>query len=283
MTHEHHQMHTSLDFGFLDMWDPLQIVISLAMIFVYIKWLKQDGFESVATYQKALFFSGVIIYLVAAGGPINFYGHHFLLSAHMLQQSLLYYVVPPLLIFGTPKYVFQQWMTMKWGKKFLETHLVISVLAFDILFSFYHIPMIFNVVMSNYVIMVTTHLILFLFSIQMWWPIISPLPEIDQTSELKKMAYIILGAVLITPACALIIFADTQVYAPYIGVPQIFELLSPLDDQQFGGILMKLIQELSFGSILAYLFYRWYKKENRVDSIDLHQPALVHHGNESKD
>ncbi len=270
MSHDHH-MQGAVDIGFWQLWDPLQMIIAMAMVILYIRLISGIKYElkTVRLSQKAMFLMGAAIYLLAAGGPLNYYGHHYLLSAHMLQQSLLYYVVPPLMIFGTPKFVFEALIKNKFAKKLLETHLLISLLAFDILFSFYHLPMVFDVVMSNYVIMVITHLVLFGFAIQMWWPIISPLPEIDQTSELRKMAFIILGAVLLTPACALIIFASKPVYAPYMGVPQLLEILTPMDDQQLGGILMKLVQELSFGSILAYLFFRWYRRENSMDNLDM--------------
>lgn len=289
MSHDHHMHSAGGGMGFWQLWDPLQILISLAMVFLYYRIIKNtnDQNQAVPSSKKALFLTGAVIYLLAAGGPLNYYGHHYLLSAHMLQQSLLYYVVPPLMIFGTPKFVFQALIKHKVAKKLLETHLLISLLAFDILFSLYHLPMVFDVVMSNYVIMTITHLILFVFAIQMWWPIISPLPEIDQTSELRKMAFIILGAVLLTPACALIIFASKPVYAPYMGVPQLVEILTPMDDQQLGGILMKLVQELSFGSILAYLFFRWYKRENSTESLDMNpihrNLAMADSGKDSKE
>lgn len=270
MSHDHH-MHSAGDVGFWQLWDPTQMIISLAMVILYFWLIKKtnEKSQSIPSSQKALFLTGAVIYLLSAGGPLNYYGHHYLLSAHMLQQSLIYYVVPPLMIFGTPKFVFQALIKNKVAKKLLETHLLISLLAFDILFSLYHLPMIFDFVMSNYAVMIIAHLVLFGFAIQMWWPIISPLPEIDQTSELRKMAFIILGAVLLTPACALIIFASQPVYGPYMGAPQLIEILTPMDDQQLGGILMKLVQELSFGSVLAYLFFRWYRRENNTENLDM--------------
>ena len=35
-----------------------------------------------------------------------------------------------------------------------------------------------------------------------------------------------------------------------------------VEDQQLGGIVMKLVQEVMYGAILAYVFYNWYKKEH---------------------
>lgn len=273
----HNQAQAIMNFGFWQMWDPFQIFITAVMIYFYLRFLKQaDPQDHVPLSKQMLFFSGAMIYLVAAGGPINFYGHHFLLSAHMLQQALMYYVVPPLLILGTPKYVFEAWINHKWMKRLLDTHLIIYLLAFDLLFSMYHLPMFFNFIMSNYVVMVITHLFLFVLAIQMWWPILNPLPEIGQVSEIKRMACIILGAVLLTPACALVIFASEIIYAPYIGAPQIFEILTPLYDQQLSGIVMKFVQEISFGSTLGYIFFRWYRNENKVDPLKREASVLAH-------
>ncbi|RKD21786.1 hypothetical protein BEP19_14285 [Ammoniphilus oxalaticus] len=277
MLDAHNQVQAIMNFGFWQMWDPFQFFLTAVMIYFYVRFLKQeDPLDPVPLTKKLLFFSGCFIYLIAAGGPINFYGHHFLLSAHMFQQALMYYVVPPLLILGTPKYVFEAWINNKWMKKLLETHLIIYLLAFDLLFSMYHLPMFFDFIMSKYVVMVIAHLFLFVLAIQMWWPILNPLPEVASVSEIKRMACIILGAVLLTPACALVIFADHIIYAQYIGAPQIFEILTPIYDQQLSGIVMKFVQEISFGSTLAYIFFRWYRKENTVDPLERDSSILIH-------
>lgn len=278
-SHQHAQ--NVMNFGFWQMWDPFQIFLVTVLIILYVKCLKQeDPLDPVPFRKKFLFFLGVFIYLIAAGGPINFYGHHFLLSAHMLQQALMYYVAPPLLILGTPKYVFEAWMKHKVMKKLLETHLLIYLLAFDLLFSMYHLPFFFNMIMSNYVVMVITHLFLFVLAVQMWWPILNPLPKVGQISELKRIACILMGAVLLTPACALVIFADDILYSPYVGAPQVFEILTPLYDQQLSGIIMKLVQEVSFGSALGYIFFRWHRRENKIDPLQSDAAVVVGHRKE---
>ncbi|MNT84652.1 Cytochrome c oxidase caa3 assembly factor [compost metagenome] len=57
------------------------------------------------------------------------------------------------------------------------------------------------------------------------------------------------------------------------GGPAFFGGLSPKVDQQVGGIAMKFIQEFIFASMLAYVFYHWYKKENRQDDADTSAPS----------
>jgi putative membrane protein len=53
--------------------------------------------------------------------------------------------------------------------------------------------------------------------------------------------------------------------APFFSAPidkSMFAVpLQALDDQRLGGIIMKLMQELTYGSVLAYVFTSWYRKE----------------------
>jgi putative membrane protein len=61
--------------------------------------------------------------------------------------------------------------------------------------------------------------------------------------------------------CPLIIFADRVLYETYANAPVVTDLLSQLDDQQLGGVIMKLMQEAVYGLTLATIFYRWYYAE----------------------
>ena len=118
----------------------------------------------------------------------------------------------------------------------------------------------------------------------MWWPIITDIKKYDILSGPLKIGYIFANGVLITPACALIIFASEPLYTTYsdpsawlnmlalcvptstlsslnISGPELFSSMSLLHDQQLGGVLMKVIQEIVYGFILAKIFYRWYQLE----------------------
>src|SRR5690606_11721631 len=120
--------------------------------------------------------------------------------------------------------------------------------------------------------------------------IVCPIPEMNTLTHLRKMGYIFLNGMLLTPACALIIFAPTAVYATYtdpvhwatsvafcipagasldvlsqLSGPEQFSIMNPRQDQQLGGVIMKLMQETIYGSILYYIFHHWYRKESSED------------------
>ena len=111
-------------------------------------------------------------------------------------------------------------------------------------------------------------------------------------SHVKRMAYIFANGVLLTPACALIIFSNEPLYAIYndpqvwvnamgfcipgdtsyllteFGGPQFFNTFTTLEDQQAGGIVMKLIQEVTYGVLLAFVFREWFTREHKQEAVD---------------
>ncbi len=156
------------------------------------------------------------------------------------------------------------------------SHPIPAVLLFNALFSFYHMPVILDMTMNNLAAHNLIHLLLLVTALWMWLPVIAPIPEIHRLSELQKLAYIFANGVLITPACALIIFSESALYETYVNGPSMlcapffsapidksmFAVpLPPLEDQRLGGIIMKLLQELTYGSVLAYVFAAWYRRE----------------------
>ena len=48
----------------------------------------------------------------------------------------------------------------------------------------------------------------------------------------------------------------------HLSGPEVFSGLPAIEDQQLGGVLMKVIQEIVLGYVLGVIFFAWYKKEN---------------------
>ena len=45
--------------------------------------------------------------------------------------------------------------------------------------------------------------------------------------------------------------------------PELFTNMTPLEDQQLGGVIMKIIQEIIFAVILGRVFMVWYKNDQK--------------------
>ncbi|WP_261302761.1 cytochrome c oxidase assembly protein [Paenibacillus andongensis] len=258
--------------GFFDLWNPVILLVVVVVGYVYSRFVaKGNGnfadAEPVSDKQKLCFYTGLALFYIGQGSPINYIGHHYLFSAHMLQQTILYLIVPIFIWLGTPAWVLRFFMQNRVfrGTFSFFTRPLIALFLFNMLFSIYHMPFIMDGLMKNDVLLVSYHTVLLFTAFMMWFPVFCPLPELNRLNDLKKLAYIFGNGMLLTPACALIIFADSIIYEMYSNVTVPFAHLSPLDDQQLGGVLMKIIQEVVYGATLAYIFFRWYRRERKED------------------
>jgi len=284
-------------FGFRALWSPYFLLVLVAITIIYFMllgpWRHRFSSTHPATPKHIIMFlSGITLLYICKGSPVDLLGH-ITFSAHMTQMALLYLVVPPLLIIGLPNWllrvVFSNSVTLP-IVKFL-TKPLIALIVFNGLFSFYHIPLIFDVVKTNMLLHAFTTTVLFIAATLMWWPLINPLPEWEKLNGLKKVGYIFADGILLTPACALIIFANVPLYATYTDLsawtnalelcvptsmlasidltgPQMFNTLPLLEDQRLGGVIMKIIQEIVYGIILGIVFFEWVRKEREQDEFD---------------
>ncbi|RAS85019.1 cytochrome c oxidase assembly factor CtaG [Priestia endophytica] len=282
-------------FGFRALFSPyfflFLVFITLLYFLIVNKGYSRFGKGKKTSWQTKMFFVLAIATLyIIKGSPVDLLSH-LIFSAHMTQMALLYLVVPPLFILGIPSWGFEAMLFNRWVKPLFSfaTKPLISLILFNGAFSFYHLPLIFDFVKTNAFIHGSVTSFLFVASFCMWWPLMNKVNENDM-SGIKKIGYIFANGVLLTPACALIIFADTPLYETYtspeawlqamslcvpvdmlgslnISGPEMFNTLPPLEDQQLGGVLMKIIQEIVYGSILAYVFFGWARRERAKDAI----------------
>ncbi|QHA90603.1 cytochrome c oxidase assembly factor CtaG [Bacillus sp. N1-1] len=286
----------SSTFSFSALWSPgiLVAAIVIAGFYLLLTGPWKDSFKDASPfplYKKIFFLIGVALFYIGLGGPLSLMGH-LLLSIHMTEMALVYLVAPPLILVGTPAWLLRPLLNVKVIRKIVQffTFPIISLLLFNGLFSFYHIPEIFDYLMVHYTAQNFYKAALIVTAFAMWWPLVCPVPEYDTLSGVKKLGYIFADGVLLTPACALIIFATTPLYATYTDPtvwanamgycvpsgttvsPELFDQFKPLgimEDQQLGGIIMKIIQELSYGSALGYIFFQWARKEREKDAEEL--------------
>lgn len=294
-------------FGFMALWSPFFILalvfITVVYFLVTVKW--RDGFkesEKLTSKEATYFILAMVLLYGIKGSPVEVLGT-ILFSAHMTQMALLYLVVTPLLVLGIPKWVWKAAVELPVVKQVFKfmTKPLISLLSFNIIFSIYHIPLVFDNVRTDATLHGLATVILFLLSLFMWWPLLNPVDDDIDLSGLKRIGYILGSAVLLTPACGLIIFAENPLYAPYydpqeflkalalcvpvntlegltLTGPELFTDMSTQNDQQLGGVIMKIVQEIVFGVMLFNLFFQWYRQDQEKQeklSYDPVDPKLT--------
>ncbi|RYG74052.1 cytochrome c oxidase assembly factor CtaG [Lentibacillus lipolyticus] len=288
-------------FGFRALWSPYYFIFVLGLALIYYlmtgPFRHKFGGDNEARpsgKQQAFFYSGMVLLYAVKGAPVDLLSH-IMLTAHMIQMAIYYLIIPIFVIKGIPAWLWRKVVCrpkIKPVLMFLSKPLI-SILLFNILFSFYHLPAIFDFAKSSQVAHTSISLVILIAAFIVWWPVLTPIKEFDRMPPLGKIFYIFANGVLITPACVLIIFADVPVYAAYtengawmqalalcvpsgvlegisysISGPEMFSPMSTMEDQQLGGIIMKIMQEITYGSVLARVFFGWFTKESlRVDPL----------------
>jgi len=156
--------------------------------------------------QPVFFFLGLGLLFLCMGSPLKTISH-LSFSLHMIQMSILYFVVPPILLMGIPEDLFQRIWKISMVKELSKLLIPprIALIIFSILFLFYHLPVFLNVFSQNSVIHTVSIILLLMLSFGMWWPMVSPDP-MQRVSISQKKRYAILSGALLMPACLLFIF-----------------------------------------------------------------------------
>ncbi|WP_062231575.1 cytochrome c oxidase assembly protein [Fictibacillus sp. FJAT-27399] len=271
---DHNMSHEKIsDFSFYSLYRPDIFILILIIGILYFKYYgnKNSAFKT-TNLQKFFFSAGLVFLYISKGSPLNVIGHHYLFSVHMIEMAVSYLVVPPLMILGMPHGLYLKWFSLQNSMmnivRFL-TKPLIAILVFITLFSIYHMPVVFDAVMANGFVAFLSHTILFITAFTMWWPVLCPIEELNSLSDLQKVGYVFASGVLLTPACALIMFAGHLLYTTYAHAPELVSFLPPLEDQMTGGIVMKILQEVVYGVVLGHIFYKWVKRERAKDKEDL--------------
>ena len=212
--------------------------------------------------QVISFMAGVLIMLFALAGPIHELSDNYLFSAHMAQHMILTLVVPPLLLLGTPGWLLRPLVSPRVVLKPLRflTLPLLAFLLFNGVFVLWHFPLFYEGALRGQPFHILEHLLFMATAVIVWWPILSPLPELPRISYPTQMLYLILLSISQTPLFAVITFSSDVIYSFYETTPRVWNI-SPLADQQLGGIIMKVTWLAVFLPAICIVFLRWFYRE----------------------
>src|SRR5918911_4001792 len=186
--------------------------------------------------QMASFLSAMLVLFIALESPLDSVGDHYLLSAHMVQHLLLVLVVPPLLLFGTPGWVFRPLLGVAplaaAGR--VLTCGPVAFAVYNVVFALAHLPVFFDLTLRNEGVHIAEHLLFIATGVLAWWPVLSAVPELPRLSYPFQMLYVFLQTLPCSLVGALITLSGVVLYAPYAAAPRVWGV-TPLADQQIGG------------------------------------------------
>ena len=212
--------------------------------------------------QVATFTTGVLVIFLSLLSPLHVLSDTYLFSAHMLQHVLLTLVAPPLLILGTPDWLLRPLLRPNVAFRLarLATHPVGAFAIFNLVFSMWHIPSLYNLSVTNHGVHIGEHLLFIGTALLMWWPIASTMPELPRISPPLQMGYLFLLSIAQLLVFANVTFASEPLYQWYVEAPRIWGVTA-LADQQIGAIIMKMGGAAIFLTLIIVIFFRWFQHE----------------------
>ena len=227
--------------------------------------------ESAATRAQKWCFAGGLLFLgVAEGWPLSDLANHYLYSAHMVQHLLFALATPPLLLLGTPDWLARVLINRPgiWPLAKRVTRPIPALIIFNAKLVTTHWPSLVDLTLHNQLVHVAMHGALFGAALIMWWPVVSPLPELPRISYPAQMLYLFGQTIIPTLPASFLTFASSPLYHFYTTVPRVFGL-SALDDTRISGLIMKLGMGMALWTIIGVLFFRWSSKEERPERPDV--------------
>ena len=235
-------------------------VIGLAALGALYLWRARQGKdgETVSGARKISFFSALFLIFASLNGPLHDLSDDYLFSAHMVQHLLLTLAMPPLLLAGIPGWMLRPLLRNPTiaGIARKLTRPVVCFTIFNIVIAAWHIPVLYNSAMANHNIHIVEHLMFMAAAVLMWWPLLSPLPELPRLAYPGQMLYCFLMSVPMSIVAVYITMADRVLYPAYSAAPRVSPL-SPMDDQMLGGLIMWVPGGLIFAIIMTVVFFRW--------------------------
>jgi cytochrome c oxidase assembly factor CtaG len=222
--------------------EPAFLVVAAAAVAAYL-WVARG--DRPARWRMTVFGIGLFLIAASLNSPLETIASKRLLLVHLLQNALIADIAPPLVLLGlTPamrawldahgarrlraRYALPAWLTAWYG-----THLA----------GFYDFAL-----RSGWALNVE-HALLILGGFLFWWPLVS-----GRLSPPPALAYLGAGFVASSFLGLALIFSSRPFYSYYEHTPRLWGL-SPVRDQNLGGILMNGDQTIVF--LLAFVWYVW--------------------------
>jgi putative membrane protein len=244
--------------------------VMLAVVGLYVYALRYIGpgkvvpGEPIVTRRKALLFGlGVLALWIHADWPIHDLGEGYLFSVHMIQHTGFALIAPPLLLLGMPGWM-TRWLFLDNPRVHWVTKRVLrplpAALLYNVVTVVTHSPPLVDASLESHPLHFAIHIVIFLSAAAMWFSVVNSVPGLPTMSPPIRMVYLFLQSVIPTIPASFLTFSESPMYSFYEGAARVWGL-SPVDDQQLAGAVMKVYAGMLLWGVIIGVFFRWYASE----------------------
>ena len=245
-------------------------------------WRAATPNAGITRLQVSAFAIGWLVLVIALLSPLDAMGGA-LFSAHMVQHELLMIVAAPLLVLGHPLGPWIWSLPVAWRKlaadlcresgvraavRLLTRPLVASSLSVLALW-IWHVPALFDAALRSEWLHALQHASFFVSSLLFWWAVLQR--RRAGSNYALGVFYVFAAGMQSSLLGALLAFANTAWYQPYAMTTQHWTL-TPLEDQQLGGLIMWIPGGFVYLAIALVLTGAW-MRASQVEPGISRQPS----------
>jgi putative membrane protein len=259
-------------------WEPVVILCLALSLWLYLRgvsrlWRAAAAGVGIRRWEAAAYLAGWLALFVALVSPLHPMGR-VLFSAHMTQHEVLMLVAAPLLVLGRPLIPFIWALPasmrprvgalgkVRWFEKFWRaiTNPLAAWAIHAVALWIWHAPSLFQATIDNEFVHTLQHLSFLVSALLFWWAIVHSSKGL--MSYGAAVLYMFTTSVHSGLLGALITFSSSIWYPAYAETTPSWGL-TPLEDQQLGGLIMWIPAGIVYIVAGLALFAGWMREAER--------------------
>ncbi|HYE20202.1 MAG TPA: cytochrome c oxidase assembly protein [Tepidisphaeraceae bacterium] len=255
-------------------WATLAVTGALYAVGLRRLWRGGEAGRGVTGRAVACFAAGWVALFVALVSPVHPWGN-VLFSVHMTQHEILMLVAAPLLVLGRPVVVSLKGMPRAWAGGLGRTmnrpawqaarhgleHPLAAWVVHAVALWVWHVPALFDAAVRHEFVHFLQHASFFGTALLFWWALFSA--RRGPAAYGAGVLYLFTTAVHSSVLGALLTFGRALWYRPYADTTASWGL-TPLQDQQLGGLIMWVPAGLVYVGAGLAMVARWLRESERL-------------------
>jgi len=243
-------------------WNPEALALIPLMTAGYVLALRRFP---APRWRIACFAVAMALLLAVTITPLETIAVGYLLVIHLLQNVVLAEWAPLLVVLALPPLLAARLARPRLVRMF--THPAVALPAWLANYMLWHLPWLYDTALRHpHSLLHLEHALYFATGIAMWWSVVQDEPH--RLASGRRAGIVFAAFVLGSPIGLVIALVPSAIYDFYVDAPERLWGLSPLSDQQIGGILMSVEQAIVFFCVFAYWFLRFLAEEERREDAD---------------
>ena len=238
-------------------WNPEALVLVPLMTIGYALAIRRFP---PSAWRIACFALAMLLLLAVTITPLETIAMNYLLVVHLLQNVVLAEWAPLLVVLALPPALAARLADPPAVRAL--THPAVALPLWLANYMLWHLPWLYDTALRYpHSLLHLEHALYFVTGVAMWWSVVQDDPH--RLGAGPRAAVVFAAFVLGSPIGLVLALVPDAIYDFYVEAPERLWGLSPLSDQQLGGILMSVEQAIVFFAVLAFWFVRLFSEEER--------------------